>query len=107
MAISLLKEIISVEQKAEQKELETYQKAREIIASAKKEASALLEEKEKEAELEAKEVIKAQEKKALADIESFRIKIQEECKSIREKSGTKIEEAADFIVGRIVKHSDR
>ncbi|NLM11396.1 MAG: hypothetical protein GX213_11590 [Clostridiaceae bacterium] len=107
MAISLLKEIISVEQIAEQKELETQQKAREIIASAKKEASALLVEKEKAAELEAKEIIKAQEKKALADIEDFRNKIQEECKNIREKSESKIEQAADFIVGRIVKHSDR
>ena len=56
MAISLLKDIVSVEKAAEQKELEAQQKARDIIASAKKEASALLSEKEKAAELEGREI---------------------------------------------------
>ncbi|NLX76785.1 MAG: hypothetical protein GXZ01_05335 [Clostridiaceae bacterium] len=107
MAISLLKDIISVEQMVEKKEQETLAKAREIIASAKKEASALLAEKEKAAELEAAEIIKARQNKAMADIEEYRLKIEEECRNIREKSGTRIEQAADFIVGRIVKHSDR
>lgn len=107
MAISLLKEILSVEQIADQKEQETQRKAREIVASARKEASALLEEKEKEAELEASEIKKSYEKKALEDIESFRVKIQEECRNIRENAGKKIEEAANFIVGRIVTRSDR
>jgi len=107
MAISLLKDIVSVEKAAEQKELEAQQKARDIIASAKKEASALLSEKEKAAELEGREIIKSREKKALDDMENLRIKIQEECRNIREMTGSKIEQAADFIVGRIVKHSDR
>lgn len=107
MAIALLKEIMSVEETAEQKELEAQQKAREMIAAAKKEASDLMAEKEKAAEAEAGEIIKSYERKALADIDELRKKIQQECQNIREKSGRKLDKAADFIVGRIVKRSDR
>ena len=47
MAVALLKDIKSIEQIAEQKELEAQQEAREIIAAARNNASALLEEKDK------------------------------------------------------------
>lgn len=107
MANSLLADIISTENIAEQKEQEAYAKARDIIASAKKEAMALIEEKEREADAEAEAVLKSYGKKASEDIENFRSKIQEECRNITEQAGKKIEQAADFIVGRIVTQIDR
>lgn len=103
MAVALLKEIKSTEEIAEQKELEAQQQAREIIATARKDASALLEEKHKQAELEAKKVVSTYEKNALKDIEQLQQDIQTQCQGIRQKAATKLEKVTNFIVGRIVK----
>lgn len=107
MAVTLLKEIASIEQKAEQVELKAQQKAREIIASAKKNAADQLRQREEKAEVNAKEIIKAQELKAFDDIKNMQAEIRAKGANIRKKAGTKLDEAVGFIVGRIVKNSGR
>jgi V/A-type H+-transporting ATPase subunit G/H len=103
MAVALLKDIKSIEKIAEQKELEAQHEARDIIAAARNNASALLEEKHKSAEEEAKEVVSTYEKKALKDIAQMQQDIQAQCQDIRDNAATKLEKVTDFIVGRIVK----
>lgn len=102
MTLALLKEISATEAQAEQIEHEAQQKAREIVASARKEAADILQKAEEQAEQEAKEIIRAAEEKAALDIESEKAKIKQQCLEIKEKSGRKLNSAVDFIVGRIV-----
>ena len=54
MSIAILKEITSTEEEAEQIEAQAQQKAREIVASAKKDASVMIEKAVEQAELDAK-----------------------------------------------------
>ena len=107
MALALLKEISAVEQQAEQIENEASQKGRDIIASAKKEAAIILQQAEEQAELDAKGLIRAAEEKAASDIREKNAAIQKQCLEIKDLSGRKLNDAVDFIVGRIVMHSDR
>lgn len=107
MALALLKEISTVEEQAEQLEAEAQQKAREIVAAAKKDAAAALQKAEEQAELEAKGILRAAEEKAAREIQSKNVETQKQCLEIKDLSGRKLNNAVDFIVGRIVTHSDR
>ena len=107
MSIAILKEITSTEEEAEQIEAQAQQKAREIVASAKKDASVMIEKAVEQAELDAKKIVKAAEDKAAQDMNDMKVKIQAQCDEIEGNSSSKLKDAVDFIVGRIVKHSDR
>lgn len=107
MSVAILKEISSTEEEAEQIEAQAQQKAREIVASAKKDAAAILEKAVEQAELDAKNIIKAAEEKAAQDMDDMKAKIQTQCYIIKENSTGKLKDAVDFIVGRIVERSDR
>lgn len=107
MALALLKEISAAEQQAEQIETEAQQKARDIIAAAKKEAAMVLQKTEEQAEQDARGVIRAAEEMAALDINERKATIQKQCLEIKELSGRKLKDAMDLIVGRIVTNSDR
>lgn len=107
MSIAILKEITSTEEEAEQIEVQAQQKAREIVASTKKDASVMIEKALEQVELDAKKIIRTAEEKAAQDIIDIKEKIQTQCDGIKENSSSKLKDAVDFIVGRIVKHSDR
>jgi V/A-type H+-transporting ATPase subunit G/H len=107
MSIEILQEIVSVENQAEQVEAQAQQRARDIIAAAKKDASVLVEKAVEQAEKEAKDIIKLVEVKASKDIENMKLATQNKCVEIKENSGKRLEKAIDFIMGRIVDSSDR
>jgi len=107
MALALLKEISAVEQQAEQMEAEALQKAREIVAAAKKEAAAAIQKAEEQAEQEAKNILRTAEEKAAKDIQEKQEATKNQCLEIKELSGRRLNDAVNFIVGRIVTHSDR
>lgn len=107
MSLDVLQEIVSVENQAEQIEAQAQQRARDIIAAAKKDASVLVEKAVEQAEKEAKDIIKSAEVKASRDIENKKQTTQAQCMAIKENSEKKLEKAIDFIMGRIVNSSDR
>ncbi len=106
MTIAVLKEIIDTEEQANQIEAQAQQKAREVIASAKKEATAMIEKAVGQAELDARGIIKNSTAKAAGDINAMNEKIRAQCQEIKDNSSRKLGDAVDFIVGRIVKQSD-
>lgn len=103
MSVAILKEISLTEKEAEQIEANAQQKAREIIAAAKKEAASLIEKAVEKADQEAAKLIKSAEDKAANDIIDMKAKIQAQCDEIKNNAGSKLNEAVDLIVGRIVK----
>ncbi len=103
MSVAILKEIRDAEDQAEQIESQAMQKAREIVAAARKDASVKYDTSVEQAENEAKGLISASEEKALQDIEEIKEQIQAQCNDIRKNSNDKLNDAVDFIVGRIVK----
>ena len=107
VSIVILNEIKSTEEEAEQIEAEAQQKAREIVASAKKDAAAILEKAVEQAELDTKNIIKSAESKAVQEMDEMKAKIKTQCKIIKESSTGKLEDAVELIVGRIVGRSDR
>ena len=107
MSIAILNEIKSTEEEADQIEAKAQIKARDIVASAKKDAAAMLDKAIKQAELDAKNIIKAYEEKAARDMAEMKSQIIIQCNTIKENSDTKLEDAANLIAGRIVDHSGR
>ncbi len=103
MSVAILKEIREAEEKAEQIEAKALQKAKDIIAAAKKDAAAITSESVERSENEAKGLINASEKKAFKDIEGINAQILAQCEELRNQSKEKLNDAVDFIVGRIVK----
>jgi len=104
MTESILKEIATVEEQADMIEVQAQQKAKDIIASARKEAAVLLEKEAEKAESEAKSIIQKAEEKAARDIIDIKMDTQARCNEIKMKAGMKMNEAIELIVGRIVKH---
>ena len=103
MSVAILKDITAAEAEAEQIEAQALQKAREIIAAARKEAADLMLKAEDQAELEAGEKIRAYEEKAFQDIAKADLQVKEQCGEIKISSDEKLTTAVDLIVGRIVK----
>ncbi len=103
MSVDILKDITDAEAQAEQIEAQAMQKARDIVASARKEAAELMQKAEDQAELEAREKVRLYEEKALQDISKADLQIKEQCDQVKKNSDEKIDTAVDFIVGRIVK----
>ncbi len=103
LSVAILKEIREAEEKAELIEAQALQKAKDIIAAAKKDASAITSESIEQAEIEARGLISASEKKAFEDIEGIKAQILTQCEELRNQSNEKLNDAVDFIVGRIVK----
>ncbi len=103
MSVDVLKDISAAEAQAEQIEAEAAQKAREIVASARRDASDMKARSLEEAELEAGNLLKASEEKAHQEISAIDAQIQAQCGDMRNNISTRLEKAVDFIVGRIVK----
>ena len=103
MSVAILKDIAAVEAQAEQIETQAMQKARDIVASSKKDASEMKAKALEEAEKEAARLLKDSEEKAHQEISKNNLHVKAQCDDIREDSNAKLDSAVDFIVGRIVK----
>lgn len=103
MSVAILREIREAEEKAEQIEAKALQKAKDIIAAAKKEASVIINKSVEQAENEARGLISASENKAYQHTEEIKAQILAQCEELRNQSKEKLNDAVDFIVGRIVK----
>jgi V/A-type H+-transporting ATPase subunit G/H len=103
MSVDILKDISAAEAQADQIESEAAQKARDMIAAARKDAADLKSKLLEEAENEARSVLTASEEKARQDIDAADAGIQAQCDDIRKEAGDRLDKAVDFIVGRIVK----
>lgn len=103
MSVDILKDIRAAEAQAEQIEAEAAQKAREMVAAARRDAADLKARLLEEAEKEVYSVLKASEEKAHQDINAEDARIRAQCDDIRKEAGSRLDKAVDFIVGRIVK----
>lgn len=105
MPEQVLKEIISVEAEAEAMEKQAAQEARDIVLDAKTQAAALLETVAAEMDAYAANRLKKTEADMQEQMRIIAGTIDEECTSMKNKAITKIDPAADFIMGRIVSAS--
>lgn len=103
LSVDMLKEIREAEEKAEQIEAQALQKAKEIVAAAKMEASVIMSDSVEQAENDAGGLIRASENKACQDAEKIKEQILAQCEELKNQSKDKLNDAVDFIVGRIVK----
>lgn len=104
MSVDILKDIAAVEETAGQIETQAIQNARDIVASAKKEAAVIAEKSAEQAELKAGDIIRDYEEKARKETDNIKAHILSQCEEIRKCSGDKLKYAVDFIIERIVKH---
>ena len=97
----------SIEEQADQIEEQALNNARDIVASAGKDAAAVADKADEQAELEAKEVIKAKKEEAFLKISEIKSDTESKCAEIKEKANKKLDAAADYIAERVVKLNDR
>ena len=103
MAIALLKEIASVENLADQIEAQALQNAKDIVASARKEAANAAQKADEQAELDAKDAIKAEEEKAHLKTKEMQAETEVQCKKIKKNAEKNLNAAVDIIFERVVK----
>ena len=103
MAIALLKEIASIEEQADQIEAQALQNARDIVASARRDAANAAEKADEQAELDAKKVIKAESEKAHLKIKEMQAETEAQCKIIKKNAKKNLNAAVDIIFERVVK----
>lgn len=102
MSIAVLKEIKDTEYEAGQIIAGAQQKAREITAAARNEASRAVNDAERQAECESEAIINKFKSKADEDIAKIELKTKNDCDTIIKSSEAKLEKAVEFIVRRII-----
>lgn len=102
MAFQEIQKVTETEQETRAKKAEAQAEAKRIIAAAEKEGVAAADELRAQAEAQARELMTQAE--ALAGEESERTLAAnaEACKAMRAKAETRLEQAADLIVRRVV-----
>ena len=78
--------------------------ARQIAADAEREGIALLEKTRADAVERGRKLLKQAEERAARQADEIRNTAEAESAALREAADRNLEEAAEFIVGRVVKH---
>ena len=108
MTMEIKKTITEVESEAEQIKRQALADARLMVSEAREQAYLLLDQSVMDAEEEVAKIMQKAEKAAESEIEKLKSITENECGAIREQTQKKLDNAADIILGRIVKtHGNR
>lgn len=102
MSEAILQEIIQVEKEAARLEEESKKQAREIVTEAKKQAADLLEKSISEGEAVTADILKQARLSAEMEIESRQKSSEAEAGNLRNTAERSMNQAVQYIVGRIV-----
>lgn len=103
VSIEVLQSIKNAEIEAEEIIKKSAADARKIVSNAENQAHKLLDQLGEDLQSKHGSIILEAEKAAEVEIHKKRDAIAQECAEIKKKAGNKIDDAANIIVGRIVK----
>lgn len=104
MSLEAIEKITAVEQSVKERRAAAEADARQMIADAERAGLALLEQVRADAAAEGKDLLRKAEETAAARAAEIGRSAEAECSTMMELAAQHLDEAAEFIVGRVVKH---
>ncbi len=104
MSLEAIEKVSQAETKNRERKAAAEAEAKQIIADAEREGLALLQQARTDAEKEGKALLHEAEERAAARAEEISRNAAADAQALRQAAGLHLEQAAEFIVGRVVKH---
>ena len=104
MSLEAIEKVTAVEQATKERRVAAEAEARQLIADAERAGLALLEQVRADAVADGKDLLRKAEESAAARSAEISRSAEAECGAMMELAAQHLEEAAEFIVGRVVKH---
>ena len=104
MSLEAIEKVTAVEQVVKERKAAAEAEARQLIADAERAGLVLLEQVRMDAASEGKELLREAEESATARSAEISSSAEAECGAMMELAARHLDEAAEFIVGRVVKH---
>lgn len=104
MSLEAIEKVTQVENKSQERKAAAEAEARQIVADAERKGLALLQQVRTDAAEDGRKLLKQAEEKAVRRAAEIDRAAEAESAALREAAGKHLEEAAEFIVGRVVKH---
>ena len=104
MSLEAIEKVTQIEQQSQERKAAAEAEARQIVANAEREGLALLQQVRVDATKDGRKLLRKAEERAAEKADEIGRAAESESAALREEAGRKLEEAAEFIVGRVVKH---
>ncbi|MCR5826215.1 MAG: hypothetical protein K6G54_06595 [Oscillospiraceae bacterium] len=103
MTMEAIERVTQLEQKTRADKAEAEARVRHALAEAEREGEALLQKTRSDAAEKGKALLRQAEARAAQTAAEIAGNAERECDALREKAGARLDEAAEYIVGRVVK----
>ena len=104
MSLEAIEKVTQIEQQSQERKAAAEAEARQIVANAEREGLALLQQVRVDATKDGRKLLQKAEEKAAEEAAEIGRAAEAESAALREAAGKHLEEAAEFIVGRVVNH---
>ena len=104
MSLEAIERVTQVEQNSQERKTAAEAEARQIVADAERQGLALLQQVRTDATEDGRKLLRKAEERAAEKAAEIGRAAESESAALREAAGRNLEEAAEFIVGRVVKH---
>ena len=104
MSLEAIERVTQVEQNSQERKTAAEAEARQIVADAERQGLALLQQVRADATEDGRKLLRKAEEKAAEKAAEIGRAAEAESAALREAAGKHLEEAAEFIVGRVVNH---
>ena len=104
MSLEAIEKVTQIEQQSQERKAAAEAEARQIVANAEREGLALLQQVRADATEDGRKLLQKAEEKAAEKAAEIGRAAEAESAALREAAGKHLEEAAEFIVGRVVNH---
>jgi V/A-type H+-transporting ATPase subunit G/H len=102
LSLEAIKQVTDAEQACAQRKTEALQAAKRTVADAERAGQALLEARRSEAQTQVKAMMAKAEKEAAVQAQQVQADTQRSCDALKASAETKLDEAAQRIVRRVV-----
>lgn len=104
MSLEAIEKVTQIELDLQERKTAAEAEARQLVADAEREGAALMQQVRSTAAETGKQLLKQAEENAAKRAAEIGRNAEAESAALREAAGKYLEEAADFIVGRVVNH---
>ena len=104
MSLEAIERVTQVEQNSQERKTAAEAEARQIVADAERQGLALLQQVRADATEDGRKLLRKAEERAAEKAAEIGRAAESESAALREAAGRNLGEAAEFIVGRVVKH---
>ncbi len=104
MSLEAIEKVTQTELRNQERKTAAETEAKELLAQAQRDGLALLQQVRAAASADGKELLRQAEARAAQRAAAIAAAAETEAEGLRQEAGRHLEEAAEFIVGRVVKH---